>query len=70
MATSGFSARALRYALIAVHYRAPLNYSVESQAAATAAVDRLDAIVAALTAYREDRSDDAALISVLAVCGL
>src|SRR6476620_3524026 len=36
---SGYSARALRYALIAVHYRAPLNYSVESQAAATAAVE-------------------------------
>ena len=63
---SGYSARALRYALIAVHYRAPLNYSVESQAAATAAVERLDALVAALTAYREDRGDDPALTSVLA----
>ena len=62
---SGFSARALRYALIAVHYRAPLNYSIDSQAAATAAVERLDALVAALTAYREDRSDDAALPGVL-----
>ncbi|HEX5823853.1 MAG TPA: cysteine--tRNA ligase [Candidatus Limnocylindrales bacterium] len=63
---NGFSARALRYALIAVHYRAPLNYSIESQAAATAAVDRLDALVAALTAYHEDRPDDAALAGVLA----
>jgi cysteinyl-tRNA synthetase len=63
---SGFSARALRYALIAVHYRAILNYSVESQAAATAAVERLDAAVAALTAYREDRPDDGSLASVLA----
>jgi cysteinyl-tRNA synthetase len=63
---SGYSARALRYALIAVHYRAPLNYSIESQAAATAAVERLDALVAALTAYREERADDEALPGVLA----
>jgi cysteinyl-tRNA synthetase len=63
---SGFSARALRYALIAVHYRAILNYSVESQTAATAAIDRLDALVAALTAYREDRPDDGELAGVLA----
>jgi len=63
---SGVSARALRYALIAVHYRATLNYSSESQAAATAAVDRLDALMAALTAYREDGPDDPALAGVLA----
>ena len=62
---SGFSARALRYALIAVHYRAILNYSVDSQTAATAAVDRLDALVAALTAYREDRADDPTLSELL-----
>jgi cysteinyl-tRNA synthetase len=61
----GFSARALRYALIAVHYRAILNYSVDSQTAATAAVDRLDALVAALTAYREDGADDPTLADVL-----
>jgi cysteinyl-tRNA synthetase len=63
---TGVSARALRYALIAVHYRATLSYSADSQAAATAAVDRLDAVVAALTAYHEDRSDDPALGGVLA----
>jgi cysteinyl-tRNA synthetase len=63
---AGVSARALRYALIAVHYRAILNYSAESQGAATAAVERLDAAVAALTAYREDRPDDASLAGVLA----
>jgi len=62
---SGVSPRALRYALIAVHYRAPLNYSVESQAAATAAVDRLDALVAALTAYREERPNDPELNAAL-----
>ena len=63
---SGFSARALRYALIAVHYRATLNYSIESQAAATAAVERLDALVAALMAYREDRPNDESLGGALA----
>jgi cysteinyl-tRNA synthetase len=63
---AGVSARALRYALIAVHYRATLNYSAESQAAATAAVERLDALVAALTAYREDRPDDPELARLVA----
>jgi cysteinyl-tRNA synthetase len=62
---SGVEPRALRYALIAVHYRASLNYSPESLAAAAAAVDRLDALVAALTAYDEARSDDATLAELL-----
>ena len=55
---AGYSPRALRYSLISVHYRAALNHTEESLAAATAAVERLDALVAALTAYREDRTDD------------
>ena len=63
---AGVSPRALRYALIAVHYRAPLNHSDESLAAATAAVERLDAAVSALEAYREDRADDASLADALA----
>ncbi|HSK52376.1 MAG TPA: cysteine--tRNA ligase [Clostridia bacterium] len=63
---AGLSPRALRYALIAVHYRAPLHYSDESLAAAAAAVERLDAAVAALVAYREDRADDATLPALLA----
>jgi cysteinyl-tRNA synthetase len=58
---AGVLPRALRYALIAVHYRAPLNYSDDSLAAATAAIERLDAVVAALSAYREDRPDDPTL---------
>jgi cysteinyl-tRNA synthetase len=62
---AGASARALRYALIAVHYRAGLNYSDESVAAATAAIARLDAAVAALEAYREARADDPELAGVL-----
>ena len=63
---AGVSPRALRYALIAVHYRASLNHSDESLAAAAAAVSRLDALVAALAAYREDRSDDETLPALLA----
>ncbi|MEX1168677.1 MAG: cysteine--tRNA ligase [Chloroflexota bacterium] len=54
----GVSARALRFALLSVHYRAPLSHSAESLGAAAAAVERLDAAVAALEAYREDRPDD------------
>ncbi len=50
---AGVSPRALRYALLAVHYRAPLNFSDESLAAAAAALERIDAVLAALAAYRE-----------------
>ena len=62
---SGVDPRALRYALIAVHYRAGLNYTPDSLAAAAAAVDRLDALLAALASYREDRADDPDLPHVL-----
>ncbi len=62
---AGVSPRALRYALLAVHYRAPLNYSDESLAAAGAAVERIDALLAALAAYREDRPDDPDLPAAL-----
>jgi cysteinyl-tRNA synthetase len=62
---TGVDPRALRYALIAVHYRAALNYTPDSVAAAAAAVDRLDALVAALGSYREDRPDDPELPGVL-----
>ncbi|MEX1172071.1 MAG: cysteine--tRNA ligase [Chloroflexota bacterium] len=62
---AGIDPRALRYALIAVHYRASLNHSDASLAAAGAALDRLDTAVATLQAYREDRPDDDALPSVL-----
>jgi cysteinyl-tRNA synthetase len=61
----GVDPRALRYALISVNYRMPLNYSDESLAAAAAAVDRLDALVAALDAYDSDAGDDDGLDSVL-----
>ncbi len=62
---AGVAPRALRYALISVHYRAPLNYTDGSLAAAAAAVERVDALLAALAAYREDRPDDADLPAVL-----
>ena len=63
---AGVSARALRYALIAVHYRAPLNFSDESLAAASAALDRLEAALAALAAYREHGPEDAGVGQLLA----
>jgi cysteinyl-tRNA synthetase len=65
LVATGVGPRALRYALIAVHYRAPLNYSDESLGAAAAAVDRIDALLAALDAYREDRPDDPDLPALL-----
>ena len=54
---AGVSPRALRYALISVHYRQGLEYTPDSLAAAAAALDRLDALVLALGAYDEDRAD-------------
>jgi cysteinyl-tRNA synthetase len=62
---SGVSARALRYELIAVHYRQALSFSDESLAASAAAVERLDAFVAALERYREERPNDETLQSAL-----
>ena len=63
---AGHSPRAIRYSLISVHYRVGLNHSDASLSAAAAAVERLDALVGALTAYREDRADDVALPDALA----
>ncbi len=63
---AGTSPRALRLALISVHYRAGLNHSDDSLAAAGAALERLDAAVAALGAYRETRADDPTLPVLLA----
>jgi cysteinyl-tRNA synthetase len=62
---SGIEPRALRYALISVHYRASLNYTPDSLSAAAAAIDRLDALVAALATYREEQRDDPDLPAVL-----
>ena len=65
LVAAGASPRALRYALIAVHYRMGVNYSDESLAAANAAVERLDAVFGALSAYREDVPDDPHLDAAL-----
>jgi cysteinyl-tRNA synthetase len=63
---SGTSPRALRYALMATHYRSPLDFSQRSRAAAGAAVERINTAVAALDAYAEGRPDDDSLPAVLA----
>jgi len=62
---AGVSACALRYSLIAVHYRAALNYSDDSLTAAAAALERLDALVLALGTYQEDRPDDPTVVAAL-----
>jgi cysteinyl-tRNA synthetase len=62
---SGLEPRALRYALIAAHYRTGLSFSEESTGAAAAAVARLDALVAALAAYAGDVPDDPGLPPVI-----
>jgi cysteinyl-tRNA synthetase len=63
---TGLSPRALRYALLAVHYRQGLEFSDASLAAAGAALERLDGLVAALDAYRSDGAGDAGLAGALA----
>jgi cysteinyl-tRNA synthetase len=61
----GISPRALRLALMSAHYRIPLSFGDDSLAAASSAVDRLDALFAALAAYRCDGLDDATLPDLL-----
>jgi len=65
LVAAGIPPRAIRYALLSVHYRAPLNFSDESLTAAGAAIQRIDAVLAALAAYREDRDDDPSLPAAL-----
>jgi cysteinyl-tRNA synthetase len=62
----GTSPRALRYALLAAHYRASLELSDDSLGGAAAAVMRLSTALAALDAYNEDRQDDPTLEPALA----
>jgi cysteinyl-tRNA synthetase len=57
----GVSPRALRLALLSAHYRMALSFGDDSLAAAGSAVDRLDALLAALSAYRSDGADDGML---------
>jgi len=62
----GYSPRALRYALLAAHYRAGLEFSEASLQAAAAAVERLSTVLAALDTYRQDGSDADDLVELLA----
>jgi cysteinyl-tRNA synthetase len=61
----GYSPRALRYALLAAHYRTGLEFSDESLAAAAAAVERLSTLLATLDEYREERPDDPSLPGIV-----
>jgi cysteinyl-tRNA synthetase len=47
----GYSGREIRYALLSVHYRLPLNFTLPGLDAARAALGRLDAWVERLTTY-------------------
>lgn len=62
---AGLSPRALRYALISVHYRQGLEFSESVLDAAGAALERLDTLLAALEAYAEDRADDPTVADLL-----
>mgnify|MGYP001814969816 FL=1 len=62
---AGVSPRALRYALLATHYRSPLEFSDRSLEAAAAAVERINTAVRALDDYSEERADDEALPQLL-----
>jgi cysteinyl-tRNA synthetase len=63
---TGTAPRALRYALLAAHYRASLEFTPGSLAAAAAAVERLSTVLAALDAYREVAADDPGMPGLLA----
>jgi cysteinyl-tRNA synthetase len=62
----GYSPVELRYALLATHYRAPLEWGDETLDHARAAVERLSTCVAALDGYADERADDAGLAAALA----
>ena len=61
----GASPRALRYSLVATHYRSSLNFSEDSLDAAAAAIERLDAVHLALAMYRQEGPDDDTLGALL-----
>ena len=62
---TGVRPEVLRYALMATHYRSPLEFSAASIGHAKAAVERLRAAVGALDTYAEERPDDASLPALL-----
>ena len=62
---AGVSPRALRYVLLAVHYRQGLDYSETALDAAGAALERLDTLLTTLEGYSEGRDDDPTLSELL-----
>jgi cysteinyl-tRNA synthetase len=62
---AGWTPTELRYALLATHYRAPLDWGDETLEHARAAVERLAAAVAAVEAYEEEKADDSDLPAML-----
>ena len=62
---AGHSPAELRYALIATHYRAPLEWGDGTLANARAAVERLSTAVAALDGYTQEQDNDATLDGVI-----
>ena len=63
----GYSPSMLRYALMATHYRAPLEWGDETMEHARAGVERLTTAVTALDSYTEERQDDPTLDEALEV---
>jgi cysteinyl-tRNA synthetase len=63
----GYTPQMLRYALIATHYRAPMEWGDTTMENARAAVERLSTAVAALDSYEEARDDDPTLDESLEV---
>jgi cysteinyl-tRNA synthetase len=61
----GYRPAALRYALLATHYRAPLEYGDDTLDHASAAVERLSTAAAALSAYEQEGPDDEDLPTLL-----
>ncbi|MEM2933171.1 MAG: cysteine--tRNA ligase [Candidatus Pacearchaeota archaeon] len=59
----GHNARAIRYLLIATHYRQPLNFTFKGLEAAKSAIARLDSFMSKLKEYKgEDNEDVSKLI--------
>ena len=63
--SNGGSPRALRLALMSAHYRMTLSFGEDSLQAANSAIDRLDALLAALAVYGSESRDDASLPALL-----
>jgi cysteinyl-tRNA synthetase len=63
---AGYSPAVLRYALLATHYRAPLEWGGATLDNARAWVERLSTAVAQLDGYAEERENDATLEEAIA----